>query len=203
MSELKPLQDKVTERLQAIMSMRGGHSLTNGEGDKLWSTKSEVNLSSLARHAIHEVEKHYERTKPKDLVAEQYKAIGQVNIPKDLAGTPDTSAKVDVVHQYLQWELDYYYLADDELLSQRDLERITRAQAAMDALQAPRSDTSGVELLSGADLEMHIYAQYHNEYGHFPEEHGNTSKHDYSAFKRGYKLAMATKAEQWLKKVGE
>lgn len=47
--------------------------------------------------------------------------------------------------------------------------------------------------VEGADLEMRIFAEYHNDYGCFPDEHGATSQHDYIAFKRGYKAALASK----------
>lgn len=53
---MSEVEAKMIERLRAVLSIHGGHSLTNGEGHELWSTKAPVNVTALARHAIHEYE---------------------------------------------------------------------------------------------------------------------------------------------------
>ncbi|MFN7640489.1 MAG: hypothetical protein ACK5PR_01940 [bacterium] len=46
--------------------------------------------------------------------------------------------------------------------------------------------------------DMHIHAQFRDEYGYSSDEHGSTSRNDYTAFKRGYKAALSAKpVEVW------
>jgi hypothetical protein len=66
------------------------------------------------------------------------------------------------------------------------------AETIKAALSQARASVGKGEV-EGADLEMRIFAEYHNDYGCFPDEHGATSQHDYIAFKRGYKAALASK----------